>query len=624
MNIIIPIGGIGRRFSEDGYLSPKPFIKALGKPILFWNLENLKIDEDDIIYILYRSEFEDFSFKDVIINKFRKINFRFIPLFNDTRGSSETVLYALQDMSKSELEQLTIVVDSDNFYVDDIIGISKNLNRNLIFYKKDYENNPIYSYLDVCDDLVTDIVEKKKISDNACVGAYCFESGDLLMKTIQSVIFNGEKQNNEYYISSLYRNMIESGINVYSKEIFDFTCLGTPSQLKSFSSNLNTSSTKYRFCFDLDNTLVTYPEIAGDYSTVRPIDRVISFLNFLRSQGHTIIIQTARRMKTHSGNVGKVQADISKVTFDTLDRFNISYDEIYFGKPYADFYIDDLSVKPSDDLEKETGFYNIHPETRDHNKIEIFDRYIIKYSNQIDGEKFFYKNVPNGLGHLFPSLLGDSDNSIILEKIGGIPLSFLNVNKTLSRKVLISLLESLNNIHNFKFDFDEDVDIYGNYSSKLVERIESFDFSEYKDFDKVSSDVLHFLSEYEKNKLGQIGIIHGDPVLTNILIDHNDNLKMIDMRGKIGNNLTIIGDIFYDYSKVYQSIIGYDFILMGREIDNNWTMSNKKIFEDYISSKFGVDRVIDIKNITKSLLISLIPIHNNDKCHKFYDLISKI
>ena len=33
------------------------------------------------------------------------------------------------------------------------------------------------------------------------------------------------------------------------------------------------------------------------------------------------------------------------------------------------------------------------------------------------------------------------------------------------------------------------------------------------------------------------------------------------MKGKIGDELTIIGDTYYDLAKVYQSILGYDFIL---------------------------------------------------------------
>ena len=39
-----------------------------------------------------------------------------------------------------------------------------------------------------------------------------------------------------------------------------------------------------RVCFDIDNTLVTEPQIQGDYSTVKPIDKNILFLKFLKSQ----------------------------------------------------------------------------------------------------------------------------------------------------------------------------------------------------------------------------------------------------------------------------------------------------------------------------------------------------
>jgi hypothetical protein len=56
---------------------------------------------------------------------------------------------------------------------------------------------------------------------------------------------------------------------------------------------------KLRFCFDLDNTLVTFPKIPNDYTTVEPIQNTINYLKYLKTFGHTIIIYTARRMKTH-------------------------------------------------------------------------------------------------------------------------------------------------------------------------------------------------------------------------------------------------------------------------------------------------------------------------------------
>ena len=49
MNIIIPLGGIGERFSNNGYTKPKPLIKVLGKEIIFWVLDSLNISESDTV-----------------------------------------------------------------------------------------------------------------------------------------------------------------------------------------------------------------------------------------------------------------------------------------------------------------------------------------------------------------------------------------------------------------------------------------------------------------------------------------------------------------------------------------------------------------------------------------------
>ena len=34
-------------------------------------------------------------------------------------------------------------------------------------------------------------------------------------------------------------------------------------------------------------------------------------------------------MRSTGGNIGKVNANIGKITFDILDKFNIPYDELY-------------------------------------------------------------------------------------------------------------------------------------------------------------------------------------------------------------------------------------------------------------------------------------------------------
>ena len=79
-------------------------------------------------------------------------------------------------------------------------------------------------------------------------------------------------------------------------------------------------------------------------------------MELLRADGHTIIINTARNMQTQGHNVGKVMKNVGKITLDWLDKNEIYYDEIFFGKPNADITIDDRVIKFTDwnSLDKDT------------------------------------------------------------------------------------------------------------------------------------------------------------------------------------------------------------------------------------------------------------------------------
>lgn len=108
-------------------------------------------------------------------------------------------------------------------------------------------------------------------------------------------------------------------------------------------------------------------------------------------------------------------------------------------------------------------------------------------------------------------------------------------------------------------------------------------------------------------------MIHGDPVFTNIIINQYGKIKFIDMRGKIEDKLTIYGDWLYDWAKIYQSLIGYDEILLSRMIDIDYKEYMIHIFQNYFIDTFSDEDFKNLKLITKCLLFSLIPLHNNEK-----------
>jgi capsule biosynthesis phosphatase len=100
-----------------------------------------------------------------------------------------------------------------------------------------------------------------------------------------------------------------------------------------------------RICIDLDGVICQLRGPGQTYADVDPVPGAVDNLRAFRAAGHTIIIFTARHMKTCAGNVGLVTARMARITLDWLDRHGVPFDEIHFGKPHADVYIDDNAFR---------------------------------------------------------------------------------------------------------------------------------------------------------------------------------------------------------------------------------------------------------------------------------------
>jgi capsule biosynthesis phosphatase len=100
-----------------------------------------------------------------------------------------------------------------------------------------------------------------------------------------------------------------------------------------------------KIAIDLDGTICPLKRANKSYADLEPFPGAADRIRELRAAGHYIIILTARNMSTCEGNVGKVMKNIGKITLDWLERHNVEYDEIHFGKPNAEVYIDDRALR---------------------------------------------------------------------------------------------------------------------------------------------------------------------------------------------------------------------------------------------------------------------------------------
>jgi len=603
MNIIIPLGGIGKRFSDNGYVKPKPLIKVLGKEVIFWLLDSLDIKKEDSVYIPYNEYLDIYNFKEVVNDLYPNIKLTSLP---PTNGPSETIKLCINHF---DIKGKIVLLDGDTWYEEDVLSKIRQNDNNLTTYFKSTTLEPLFSYIELNDNRIVDIKEKVKISDNANSGCYVFKSAEEVLKYIDRIEKKSEK-----FISDIIKEMLKDEIYFSSVEVKDFHVLGTPQQIIEFSKSYPTE--KKRFVFDLDNTLVTFPIVKGDYTTVKPISKTINYLRNLKKEGHHIIIYTARRMRTHGSNVGAIIADIGEITMNTLKEFDIPYDELFFGKPYAHFYIDDLMINPKTDLNKELGFYMEDVEPRHFNKLIYDSETVTKLSNngKLDGESYYYKEIQKyPIRKYFPKLIFAEKGKVVMEKIDGSNFSTLYINEILTTNHIDLLLSTIGEIHssgsNGKFIQ------YYDYNQKLIDRFNSFEYANYG----LSDEEFFNIKKSVQSLNGEYKIIHGDLVFSNIILTNTGKIRLIDVKGKQGNDLSIFGDCFYDYAKIYQSLIGYDEILLDKEIKESY--KNKMI--NHFDSKFSNEDLQKIKNITKSLLVSLIPLHNEPKKFKKYINLAK-
>ena len=104
---------------------------------------------------------------------------------------------------------------------------------------------------------------------------------------------------------------------------------------------------------DLDGTICPIKRADEKYEELKPYDNVVEKLKEYKKEGFRILIFTARQMRTYEGNLGLINVHTSRMTMNWLDKWNIPYDEIIFGKPWpgkGGFYIDDRAIRPDEFL----------------------------------------------------------------------------------------------------------------------------------------------------------------------------------------------------------------------------------------------------------------------------------
>jgi dTDP-glucose pyrophosphorylase len=96
--------------------------------------------------------------------------------------------------------------------------------------------HPKWSYAKVnSDGLVTEVAEKKPISNIATVGIYYWKHGSDFVKYAEQMIDKDIRTNNEFYVCPVFNEAIADNKRVFASNIKKMWGVGTPEDLNNYN-----------------------------------------------------------------------------------------------------------------------------------------------------------------------------------------------------------------------------------------------------------------------------------------------------------------------------------------------------------------------------------------------------
>lgn len=169
MNVLIPMAGAGSRFQQAGYTFPKPLIDVRGKPMIQVVVENLNIDAT-FIYVVQKEHRSKYNL-DTLLNLITP-NCKIVEVDGITEGAACTTLLAKEHINTDEP---LLMANSDQFVEWDSNEfmykmVEQNLDGGIVTFRA---THPKWSFAKIDEyGFVTEVAEKKPISDIATVGIY--------------------------------------------------------------------------------------------------------------------------------------------------------------------------------------------------------------------------------------------------------------------------------------------------------------------------------------------------------------------------------------------------------------------------------------------------------------------
>lgn len=251
IHVVVPMAGLGSRFSKAGYTVPKPFIPVFGKPMIQWVIDNMKVHPEvygeiavaspwalKFHFIVQQAHLDAYNFD--ALCKSCELDYTITPITSVTEGAACSVLLAKEHINNGEP---LVTVNSDQFLEWKQNEFYRALCNNeydgcISVFEQNNPDDVKWSYSKTDSrGIVREVAEKKYISNCATTGIYGWNRGSDYVRYAEEMIAKNIRVNNEFYVCPVYNEAIAAGgifRNLFCKKIWG---LGVPEDLEIFLKN---------------------------------------------------------------------------------------------------------------------------------------------------------------------------------------------------------------------------------------------------------------------------------------------------------------------------------------------------------------------------------------------------
>lgn len=235
IHLLMPMGGAGSRFFENGYVMPKPLIEINDKPFFYWAVKSIlyNIEPLDITFVVLKQHIDEFDIDSRIKHYFPEAKLAEIPQI-----LSGPVFTARVGVDLYNDDYPIIINDCDHMFicsrlVTDLVKEVESLDGALLTFES---CEPQFSYVKYnADKKIIGTIEKQVVSNHAICGAYYFKNKSLFTQIMDEYIENCPYK--EYFISGMYNVMCEKQMFIKDYLLDEHVEFGTPKEYQEALSS---------------------------------------------------------------------------------------------------------------------------------------------------------------------------------------------------------------------------------------------------------------------------------------------------------------------------------------------------------------------------------------------------